>query len=452
LGWTERGQGSRDLCSCNRIIETESHRGGEPAWHRRGRRARASARVLVRLGAAAKLLGQHHSAQKAEMGYNVSQGGGGSGPGQSAAPKYPVWGCRCGEAANFAFRTHCRGCGAKGPDKAGRARPASRWDQGPPQLVGTSQGEVAKLRQELAEIKKLLKPPANPAAEAKVQAEQVPKEQSEAADRDKLQKALEQAVGTLGAEDPVSKALKQRLEEAKCSRPPLPRLQAAKRQVDKLEKKLEAVAGDIEAKEQAVARALEEVGQLQAKKQEIEQELRGLRVLQAEAAQQAKQEAEESLLGKAEAAKTTRVCEGQKHKEWIQAVLVGCGDQGAALAGPMQEFFKLADQKMAEAEALAEQAARGLLEAQAASAQMAQPVAQPGAGEAAVDGEGDVAMVLQADEGMLDEKACEGLSDGARALILAQINQGLKRKQQEQKAQGSKPKNLALKQKAAKSG
>ena len=330
--------------------------------------------MLVRLGAAAKLLGQHHSAQKAEMGYDASQSGGGFGPGQGAAPKYPVWGCRCGEAANFAFRTHCRGCGARGPDKAGRARPASRWDQGPPQLVSTSRGEVAKLRQELAEIKKLLRSPASPAAEAKVQAEQVPKEQSEAADRDKLQKALEQAVGTLGAEGPVSKALKQRLEEAKGSRPPLPRLQAAKRQVDKLEKKLEAVAGDIEAREKAVAKALEEVGQLQAKRQEIEQELRGLRVLQAEAAQQAKQEAEESLLGKAGAAKATRGCEGQKHKEWIQAVLVGCGDQGAALAGPMQEFFKLADQKMAEAEELVEQAAKGFLdEAQTASEHMALP-------------------------------------------------------------------------------
>ena len=405
--------------------------------------------MLVRLGAAAKLLGQHHSAQGVEMNYNASQSGGGFGPGQGLAPRFPVWGCRCGEATNFAFRTHCRGCGAKGPDKAGRTRPASRWDQGPPQLVSTSQGEVAKLRQELAEIKKLLRSPASPAAEAKVQAEQVPKEQSDAADRDKLQKALEQAVGTLGAEDPVSKALKQRLEEAKSSRPPLPRLQAAKRQVDKLEKKLEGVASDIEAREKVVAKALEEVGQLQAKRQEIEQELQGLRVLQAEAAQQAKQEAEESLLGKAEAAKATRGSEGQKHKEWIQAVLVGCGDQGAALAGPMQEFFRLADQKMAEAEELAGQAAKGLLEAQKASEQMDQPVA---GGVVVVDGEGDVAMELQADEGMLDEKACEGLSEGARTLILAQINQGLRKRQQEQRAQGSKPKNLALKQKASKGG
>ena len=409
--------------------------------------------MLVRLGAAAKLLGRHHSAQKAEMGYDVPKVGGSFGPGQGVAPKYPVWGCKCGEAANFAFRTLCRGCGARGPDKAGRARPASRWDQGPPQFVGSNQSEVAKLRQELAEIKRLLKSPASPATEAKVQAEQVPKGQGDAVDRDKLQKALEQAVCTLGAEDPVSQALKQRVEEAKCARPPLPRLQAAKRQVDKLERKLEAVAGDIEAREKAVAKALEEVGQLQCKKQEIEQELRGLRVLQAEAAQQAKQEAEESLLGKAEAAKSAKGSEGQKHKAWIQAVLVGCGEQGAALAGPMQEFFRLADQKMAEAEELAEQAAKSLLEASAVSGQMAQPAAEPGASEVVVDAEGNVPMVeLQADEGMLDDKVCEGLSEGARELILAQINQGLKRKQLEQSAQGSKAKNLALKQKAAKSG
>ena len=250
----------------------------------------------------------------------------------------------------------------------------------------------------------------------------------------------------------MSKAFKQRVEEANCSRPPFPRLQAAKRQVDKLEKKLEVVAGDIEAREKAVAKALGEVGQLQAKKQEIEQELRGFRVFHAVAGQQAKQEAEESLLGKAEAAKSARGSEGQKHKDWIQAVLVGCGNQGGALAGPMQEFFKLADQKMAEAEELAEQAAKGLLEARAASEQMAQPVAEPDARGAVVDGEGDIAMELQADEGMLDDKACGGLSEGARALILAQTNQGLKKKQLEQRAQGSKPKNLALKQKAAKSG
>ena len=122
------------------------------------------------------------------------------------------------------------------------------------------------------------------------------------------------------------------------------------------------------------------------------------------------------------------------------------------MAGPMQEFSRLAGQKMAKAEELAEQAAKGLLEASAASEHMAQPVAEPGAGGVVVDAEGDVAMELQADEGMLDDKACEGLSEGARALILAQINQGNKKKQQEQKAQGSKPKNLALKQKAAKSG
>ena len=128
-------------------------------------------------------------------------------------------------------------------------------------------------------------------------------------------------------------------------------------------------------------------------------------------------------------------------------------ENGAALAGPMQEFFRLADQKMAEAEELAEQAAKSFLEANAVSGQMAQPAAEPGASEVVVDAEGDVPMVeLQADEGMLDDKACEGLSEGARELILAQINQGLKRRQLEQRAQGSKAKNLALKQKAAKNG
>ncbi len=41
-----------------------AQRAGEPAWHRRQRRRRATARVLVRLGAAAGLLQGHHSAQR----------------------------------------------------------------------------------------------------------------------------------------------------------------------------------------------------------------------------------------------------------------------------------------------------------------------------------------------------------------------------------------------------
>ena len=379
------------------------------------------------------------------MGSDVPQGGGNFGPGQGVAPKYPVWGCKCGEAANFAFRTHCRGCGAREPDKAGKARPASRWDQGPPQLVSSNQGEVAKLRQELAEIKKPLKSPASPAAEAKVQAEQVPKEQSEAIDRDKLQRALEQAVGTLGAEGrcrrPSSRGWRRRnvrgLPSRGCKQP--------RGRFTSLRRSLKWWLAISRQGRRLWPRPWRRWASCRLR-------VRGLRVLQAEAAQQAKQEAEESLLGKAEAAKSARGSEGQKHKDWIQAVLVGCGNQGGALAGPMQEFFKLADQKMAEAEELAEQAAKGLLEARAASEQMAQPVAEPGAGGAVVDGEGDISMELKADEGMLDYKACEGLSEGARALILAQINQGLKKKQLEQGAQGSKPKNLALKQKAAKSG
>ena len=80
----------------------------------------------MRLEAAAKLLGQYHSAQKAEMDHDVPQSGGSFSSGQGVAPKYPVWGYRCGEAANFAFRTLFMGCGARGFDKAGGARPGGR--------------------------------------------------------------------------------------------------------------------------------------------------------------------------------------------------------------------------------------------------------------------------------------------------------------------------------------
>ncbi len=67
-------------CPRAALVAGTAQRQGEPAWHRRARRQRAQARVLVRLGRAANLLGRHHSAQARPMGRGGNgRGGGGSG-------------------------------------------------------------------------------------------------------------------------------------------------------------------------------------------------------------------------------------------------------------------------------------------------------------------------------------------------------------------------------------
>ena len=84
----------------------------EPAWHRKDRRERADARVLVRLGRAAKLLGAHHSAQRAPRDPSAMRW---DGPDVvKGAPKEPPWGCgSCGEVSNWACRAKCRGNGCR---------------------------------------------------------------------------------------------------------------------------------------------------------------------------------------------------------------------------------------------------------------------------------------------------------------------------------------------------
>jgi hypothetical protein len=86
----------------------------EPAAHRRQRRKRADARVLLRLGSAAGLLAKHHSAQRqpamtngvGEKWYPIVLRG----------PREPLWECHgCGVHDNWACRTECRGCTARPP-------------------------------------------------------------------------------------------------------------------------------------------------------------------------------------------------------------------------------------------------------------------------------------------------------------------------------------------------
>jgi hypothetical protein len=152
-----------------RALATRQH--GEPSWHRRARRARADARVLVRLDAARRRLAAHHSApfgamQRGRGGRNGGTGGwanaaghgGGAGanahaarqfilslfsgigghdgqPRDRAGPRRPrgagagaprpgEWSCPCGFTTNRPHRTACHACGrwrdaSVGPAKGG---------------------------------------------------------------------------------------------------------------------------------------------------------------------------------------------------------------------------------------------------------------------------------------------------------------------------------------------
>ena len=98
----------------------------EPSWHRRQRRARGQARLLVRLGSAAGLLSAHHSAQRQpgmQQRSNGARGAKGNPPGGRAGdpavlpgPRAPLWSCGpCGKADNWACRVARRGCGRDAP-------------------------------------------------------------------------------------------------------------------------------------------------------------------------------------------------------------------------------------------------------------------------------------------------------------------------------------------------
>ena len=94
-------------------------RGPDPSWHRRRRKARADARVLLRLGAAARLLSRHHSSGRMAQGDRAAS---------RTAGHSTTWRCshsKCGQD-NYSSRTTCRACGAAkggGTGQADKAKP-----------------------------------------------------------------------------------------------------------------------------------------------------------------------------------------------------------------------------------------------------------------------------------------------------------------------------------------
>jgi hypothetical protein len=75
----------------------------EPAWHRRDRRIRATARTLVRVAKATGLLEEHHSSMS-------------HGKAKTAWDPQGKWDCAlCKQKGNFNTRNKCRGCEAEAP-------------------------------------------------------------------------------------------------------------------------------------------------------------------------------------------------------------------------------------------------------------------------------------------------------------------------------------------------
>ncbi len=122
-----------------------AQRRGEPAWHRRERRARGNARALLRVAAAGRLLEGHHSAQrrssstvprmpdassrgKGGKGGGAKGGKGGAGGKSSSAGPGKSWDCPlCFLPANYGWRLRCRGCDAyqRRPDGVGGGGPGA---------------------------------------------------------------------------------------------------------------------------------------------------------------------------------------------------------------------------------------------------------------------------------------------------------------------------------------
>ncbi len=145
-----------------------AQRAGEPAWHRRQRRARGNARALVRIAAAARLLGQHHSAQRSPMpnaqkgrGAGTGKGGGGGGGGKSGnggngSQALPGdWACHiCKVQANRDWRERCRSCHAYRSVEMERAFAEQAQRQSQQQRRSTQQQQHQRQQQQRLQEKK----------------------------------------------------------------------------------------------------------------------------------------------------------------------------------------------------------------------------------------------------------------------------------------------------------
>ena len=142
-------RGARQLfsgCSANRLLVCGGRRSapaaaeantpittGESSWHCRARRQRQSARGLIALTRARRLLERHHgggvpSSDMAPGAHKKVQGGGQSQDGGVLrGPNQPYWICSsCCDGRNWACRIQCRTCHTDATSKVSKAARAAR--------------------------------------------------------------------------------------------------------------------------------------------------------------------------------------------------------------------------------------------------------------------------------------------------------------------------------------
>ena len=197
--------------------------------------------------------------------------------------------------------------------------------------------ELARLRAENAALKKKgIEEP------IEIGDEPTTVEEDSSADREKLQKVYDNTLALLGPMDPQTKALKARLDAAKAQRPPLSRLQTARRQMERLARRIDQSKEAINAKEEQVAVLQRDIAELKSKQEELMDELKAARVCAAEAADQAKQEADASLPEQKREAVDARAL------EWLDGVVAYAAEKGEDLKGPFGCIKELVAKRGAE--------------------------------------------------------------------------------------------------------
>ena len=126
-------------------LHSASKRQSSPAWHRRERAKRSSAKKLLREAKARKLLARHHGSHIMPDVYRFG-------------PKTPNWGCgTCGKDGTWASRTVCRHCGTTAPYRiraaAKQAHEIEEKKRAKDSSNSSNQQTIAKLEEQLKAAK-----------------------------------------------------------------------------------------------------------------------------------------------------------------------------------------------------------------------------------------------------------------------------------------------------------
>ena len=173
---------------CRTPLHRASKRHSSPAWHRRERAKRASAKKLLREAEARKLLARHHGSHAMPDVYRFG-------------PRTPNWRCgECGTDGNWATRAVCRQCGKSAPY---RIRAAAKQAHEKEEKKHAKDNSSSSGQKTIAKLEEQLKAAKNENKRLAARAQQVDKSQeldvvsgsvddgSGAADLDELQTLLD---------------------------------------------------------------------------------------------------------------------------------------------------------------------------------------------------------------------------------------------------------------------